>query len=87
MTATALAEGGIPQMPETGKLRTVLAERAGPPDGPLGLRVSATRQGAREKRLAVAGVGVIVGVSVGRLVGVRVGVLVGGLVWVGVGVH
>src|SRR5262249_61655270 len=38
-------------MPVTGKLRIVLAESGGPPDGPGGSRVSATRQGARGKRL------------------------------------
>ncbi len=88
--ATAFAESGIPQRPATGKLRTVLAESAGPPDGPSGLRVSATRQGATVKKPAPAGplvgVGVLVGVLVGVAVGVLVGVLVGVPVSVAVGV-
>ena len=45
LIATALAEDGIPQRPVTGKVRTVFADSAGPPDGPGAFRVSATRQG------------------------------------------
>ena len=45
LIATALAEAGIWQMFATGKVRRVFADSAGPPDGPAGLRVSATRQG------------------------------------------
>ncbi len=91
MIATAVAEGGIPQRPATGKLRTVLAESAGPPEGPSGLRVSATRHGATVKRPAPRGppgVGVLVGVGVGVPVGVfeGVGVEVGVCVPVGVSV-
>src|SRR5437762_2160074 len=41
----ALAVDGIPQRPAGGKFRTSPAARAGPPDGPVGLRVSAMRQG------------------------------------------
>src|SRR5262249_20035819 len=51
LIATAVAEAGIAQMPVTGKLRIVLAESGGPPDGPGGSRGSATRQGGRGKRL------------------------------------
>src|SRR5258708_6221731 len=51
MRATALAMDGIPQTPVTGKLRFVLAPSAGPPEGPTGLRVSATRQGVTVKKL------------------------------------
>ncbi len=85
MIATAVAEDGIPQRPATGKVRTVLADSAGPPEGPSGLRVSATRHGATVKRPAPTrppGVGVLVGVSVGVAVGVGVSVPVG----VGLGV-
>src|SRR5260370_767460 len=51
LTATALAVDGIPQRPVTGKLRVVLAPSAGPPEGPTGLRVSATRHGVTVKKL------------------------------------
>jgi hypothetical protein len=84
MIATAVAEGGIPHRPATGKVRTPLASSAGPPEGPSGLRVSATRHGWTVKRLAPTrppgvgvGVGVPVGVGLEVLVGVSVGVLVG----------
>src|SRR5215471_648457 len=40
---TAEAVGGTPQTPAMGKERTVLAMRAGPPEGPGALRVSAAR--------------------------------------------
>jgi hypothetical protein len=86
MMATAFADDGIPQIPATGKLRTVLAESTGPPDGPSGLRVSATRQGATVKKAAPAGPLVGVGVRVGVVVGVPVGVLVGVPVSVAAGV-
>ena len=76
LIATAVAEAGIPQMPVTGKLRMVLAESGGPPEGPGGLRVSATRQGASVKRLVPGGALGTVGVLVGVIVGVRVGVFV-----------
>jgi len=46
LIATADADAGIPQRPETGKVRLVFAVSAGPPDGPGAFRVSATRQGA-----------------------------------------
>ena len=84
MIATAVAEDGTPQRPATGKLRTVLAESAGPPETPLGLRVSATRHGCTVKKPAPAGPAV--GVGVGVFVGVAVGVLVGLVDGVGVGV-
>ena len=68
----------------------VFARRAGPPEGPSGSRVSATRQGTTVKRLVpegpADGVGVLVGVCVAVLVGVVVGVFVGGPVGVFVGV-
>src|SRR5258707_15648145 len=50
MRAIAVAVDGIPQTPVTGKLRIVLAASAGPPEGPTGLRVSATRQGVTVKK-------------------------------------
>src|SRR5262249_20752837 len=77
MMATAFAEGGMPHIPAAGKFRTVLADRAGPPDGPTALRVSATRQGASAKMLVARGVAVGVGVPAGEEVGVVVGVSVG----------
>ena len=77
LIATAVAEAGIEQMPVTGKLRAVLAESGGPPEGPGGLRVSATRQGASVKKLVPGGALVRVGVGVGVFVGVFVGELVG----------
>jgi len=40
---------GMPQMPTTGKVRAAFAASAGPPAGPAGLRVSATRQGVTVK--------------------------------------
>ena len=81
LIATALAEEGIPQRFVTGKVRTVLARSAGPPEGPSGLRVSARRQGSTAKKPAP---GVGVGVGVGELVGVTVGGGVGVGVFVGV---
>src|SRR5438132_1707374 len=51
LMAIALASEGIPQSPAAGKLRVVLAARAGPPEGPGALRVSATRQGVSVKNL------------------------------------
>src|SRR2546427_5486843 len=54
LMAIALASVGIPQIPAAGKLRVVLAPRAGPPEGPGGLRVSATRQGVSVKNLPAA---------------------------------
>jgi hypothetical protein len=90
LIATALAEAGIPQMFETGKVRTVFAASAGPPEGPGALRVSATRHGATVKKLlltgVLVGVGVLVAVLVGVLVGFTLGVLVGVLVGVNAGV-
>jgi hypothetical protein len=95
MIATAVAEEGIPQRPATGKVRAVLARSAGPPEGPAGLRVSATRHGWTVKRFAPTGppgvgvgvgVGVPVGVGVSKPVGVGVGVVVGVNVGVFVGV-
>jgi hypothetical protein len=59
LIATAVAEAGMAQMPVAGKLRMVLAESGGPPEGPGGLRVSATRQGASVKKL----VGVQAGIT------------------------
>ena len=58
--ATAVADEGIPQMPATGKVRIAPDTSAGPPDGPDGLRVSATRHGVtRKKLLAHEGPGTI----------------------------
>src|SRR6266850_4329630 len=54
LIAIALASAGIPQRPTAGKLREVFAARAGPPEGPAGLRVSATRQGVNVKNLPPA---------------------------------
>src|SRR5262245_58990344 len=45
LAATAQAVAGTPQRPATGKVRGTLASRAGPPLGPVGLRVSSSRQG------------------------------------------
>ena len=84
LIATAFAVKGIPQIPAAGKARTVLAARAGPPDTPTGLRVSATRHGASVKKLVGGGVAVGVGVAVGAEVGVAVGVGVNVMVGVGV---
>ena len=85
LIATAVAEAGIPQMFATGKVRTVLATRAGPPEGPSGSRVSARRQGATAKMPAPEDPGVFVGVLVGVRVGVLLGVMVGEFVGVPVG--
>src|SRR5262245_17347807 len=49
MIATARASAGIEQIPVTGNVRVVLASSAGPPEGPGGSRVSATRHGATVK--------------------------------------
>ena len=46
-TCTALAVMGIVQTPATGKFREALARSAGPPEAPVGLRVSARRQGGK----------------------------------------
>ena len=50
MTTTAVADAGISQSPVTGNARTEFAASAGPPEGPGGFRVSATRQGATVKK-------------------------------------
>src|SRR5437773_9409661 len=52
----ALAPAGMPQLPVTVNVLTKLAARAGPPSGPGGLRVSATRQGVTVKNRVEAGV-------------------------------
>src|SRR5436309_13972790 len=46
LTATALAVAGMPQGPETAMTRWLPGGMAGPPPGPLGFRVSNSRQGA-----------------------------------------
>src|SRR5258706_818134 len=50
LAAMALAEDGTPQRPTTGNVRFVFAASAGPPDGPAGFLVSATRQGVTVKK-------------------------------------
>ena len=77
---TAFAPGGIPHCPMNTNVRDACAARAGPPQGPAGLRVSMTRHGGNVKKLFASGlgVGVGVGVAVGAPVGVLVGVGVGG---------
>ena len=85
LIATAVADEGIPHRFATGKLRTVFAASAGPPEGPSGSRVSARRQGATAKRPDPGIPGVFVGVLVGVRVGVWVGVTVGVFVGVPVG--
>src|SRR5512132_3381644 len=87
MIATDLADDGRLQTPVTGKVLGVPGESAGPPEGPLGVRVSRMRQGAIVKKpLAAGGRGVAVGVSAGVGVGVVVRVPVGVGVAVGMGV-
>src|SRR5262245_46540674 len=49
LTAAAVAVAGMPHRPATGKVRWLLAARAGPPDGPGGLRVSTSRHGGSTK--------------------------------------
>src|SRR5436190_17944512 len=53
LTTAALAVEGTPQELTLmiGKLLAVLAASAGPPEGPLALRVSTTRHGVRGKKL------------------------------------
>src|SRR5512138_2247452 len=48
--ATARADDGTPQVPATGKSRFEPASSAGPPRGPGGFRVSATRHGVRMRK-------------------------------------
>ena len=84
MIATDVAAGGTLQSPVTGKLLGEPGESAGPPEGPVGSRVSRMRQGVTVKKLFPAGG--FVGLGVGVFVGVGVGVFVGVLVAVGVGV-
>jgi hypothetical protein len=72
----------MPQVPETVKSRACEGWRAGPPSGPLAVRVSRTRQGASVKNFPPPGAGLRVGVGVGVAVGVDVA-MTGG---VGVGV-
>src|SRR5262245_56211452 len=45
LKATARASAGMLHAPATGKGRLLLAASAGPPEGPAGSRVSATRHG------------------------------------------
>src|SRR4051812_33814115 len=45
LTAMALAVLGMPQLPTAVKVRCAMAPSAGPPKGPLALRVSSRRQG------------------------------------------
>src|SRR5215472_4031707 len=51
----ALAVEGIPQWPVMSKVRAAPELRAGPPSGPVALRVSSTRQGAIVYRVAGGG--------------------------------
>src|SRR5215471_17155236 len=71
----AFAPVGTPQRPPMTKLRLNPARRAGPPQGPVGPRVSTTRHGATVKNL-LAGGGGGVRVAVGVVVAVFVGVAV-----------
>src|SRR5215470_16375574 len=51
LAASACASAGTPHWPASAKLRPPLApERAGPPNGPFGLRVSTARQGVTVKK-------------------------------------
>src|SRR5215471_4509359 len=78
LTEMAAADFGIPQAPARVKSRFAPACRAGPPEGPSGLRVSTIRHGATEKYPYPRGFGVRVGGGVEVGLGVGVGVAVGG---------
>src|SRR5688572_24490976 len=45
LSTTERAAAGMPHRPVIGKVRALAAARAGPPEGPAGFLVSATRQG------------------------------------------